>query len=381
MRDAQPLRQITGNGNRLPRRGLALLALLLCLANGCGVRGARPGDTAPFSQGVRPAAEDAERLVSNARYFMLMGRPEMALPGLEQEHRRNPGNLKVASALAQYYDALGLHRQAQEVYQEILELDPDNPAISNNRCFSYYLAGDFPQAERCFQKTLARQPQNRAARNNLGLVLCRQGRPEEARRLWSASDGEAAAAAKVAEVLALLEMAGDARYAQGPARQPEAPAVPLQAAAPPPAARSLTRPAPVPSAQPSAHDRQALGNPPMGRAAPLTAQDLVATRIAILNGNGQVDSARRTRASLHRQGYNVVTIGNYRDFGMHRTVIQFRPQAEQVAATLNRQFFPEAEIAPAPHLAKHIDVQVILGRDLLPPHQARTTGREPAPTR
>ena len=94
------------------------------------------------------------------------------------------------------------------------------------------------------------------------------------------------------------------------------------------------------------------------------------TTIAILNGNGMHNLARDTRSRLSLEGYNVVAINNFRDFGVDRTVIYYRPDAEHVATILNKQFFPGAELEPAPRLAEGIDVKVVLGHDLGPQRQA-----------
>ena len=103
---------------------------------------------------------------------------------------------------------------------------------------------------------------------------------------------------------------------------------------------------------------------------PITARELQETNIALLNGNGIPRLAHETRSRLSMEGFNVVTIANYRDFGMDRTVIYYRPDAKHVASILNSRFFPRAEIEPAPQLADSIDVQVILGHDLLPQQHA-----------
>jgi len=88
------------------------------------------------------------------------------------------------------------------------------------------------------------------------------------------------------------------------------------------------------------------------------------TNIAILNGNGIHNLAHDTRSRLHLEGYNVVAINNFRDFGVDRTVIHYRPEAEPVATILNKKFFPGAELESAPRLAENIDVKVVLGHDL-----------------
>ena len=187
---------------------------MLGLGIGCGLQDPRLGRGPDLSGGFQWAAADTSRLLRNAHYFKQIGQPELGAKELEEAHRLDPGNLEVADALAQYYDELGMGARAQQVYRETLALAPDNPALQNNLCFSYYQGGDWSQAETCFRKTLARQPHNQAARNNLGLVLCRQGRREEARRLWQEAEGEAVATQRLGEALAALGMAGEIPYAQ-----------------------------------------------------------------------------------------------------------------------------------------------------------------------
>src|SRR5665648_1117162 len=94
------------------------------------------------------------------------------------------------------------------------------------------------------------------------------------------------------------------------------------------------------------------------------------THIAVLNGNGIHNLAHSTRSRLHLEGYSVVAINNFSNFGVDRTVIYYRPEAERVATSLNKKFFPGAELEPAPRLADRIDVKVVLGHDLGPQQPA-----------
>jgi Tfp pilus assembly protein PilF len=157
---------------------------------------------------VRPASGDTARIMRNVSYFNLMGRPELALKELEEAHQLDPDNLKVSNSLAELYEHWGRTERAQQIYLEALSRDSDNQVLHNNLCFSYYLAGNLEQAEACFRKTLAQQSNNTNARNNLGLVLCRLGRQEEARQLWQAAEGGAAADQKLNQALAALNLAG-----------------------------------------------------------------------------------------------------------------------------------------------------------------------------
>jgi len=438
-----------------------VLVTLLAMGIGCGVRDSGLASGPEFTGEFRWAVGNTSRLLHNAHYFKLMGQPELALKELEEVHRLDPGNLKVADALAQYYDELGMGARAQQIYQETLGLAPDNPVLQNNLCFSYYQAGNWSQAERCYRQTLSRQPNNQAARNNLGLVLCRQGRQAEAQRLWQEAEGEAAAAQKMGEALTALGMAAETRYAQQtptnpgeqpyshhspPGRQPGANPVigtasPLPSQAPSPAVKeemaTASRPAAPPTAAapvklaatlspkqiaaaspsretPAPRPREDRVSPPPpsppreiatpaspGKATPqpalaaqldpkgaagkttpekpranpraLTARELMETDIAILNGNGIHYLAHDVRSQLSQEGFNVVDIKNFRDFGVDRTVIYYRPDSERVATILNNKFFPRAELKSAPLLADSIDVKIILGHDLFPQQHAEAS--------
>ncbi|HZE22315.1 MAG TPA: tetratricopeptide repeat protein, partial [Desulfobaccales bacterium] len=105
----------------------------------------------------------------------------------------------------------------------------------------------------------------------------------------------------------------------------------------------------------------------------LTAKELAETNIAILNGNGAHDLAHETRSRLSLEGFNVVNIGNYRDFGVARTKIYYRPDAKAVAVFLHHRFFPGAQVEPALRLADRIDVKVVLGQDLSQPQHAEAS--------
>jgi Flp pilus assembly protein TadD len=208
---------------------LAVLALLGawslgvagCTAQGSGY--ARMGEpSGSVLANARQSPGEISRLARNARYFKLMGQPELGLKELEQAHRQNPDNLQIVNLLAQNYEELGKFEAARQLYQEALTRQGSNPVIANNLCFSYYQEGRWQEAETCFRQTLAHDPRNQAARNNLGLLYCRLGRQDEARRLWQEAEGAAAADLKVSQALAALGMPDRAVYARKPKAAPAA---------------------------------------------------------------------------------------------------------------------------------------------------------------
>lgn len=167
-----------------------------------------------WGAGIRPAPGDTTRVLRNAHYLKMMGRPEMALKELEGAYHENPSNLRILDTLARTYEEVGEFDRAQKLYQQALAVDPTNEAVNNNLCFSYYLTGRYDKAEACFREALAKNPQNLTVRNNLGLLLCRLGRSEEARRLWQETEGEIAAQKKMQQVMVALGQGEQRHYAQ-----------------------------------------------------------------------------------------------------------------------------------------------------------------------
>lgn len=98
---------------------------------------------------------------------------------------------------------------------------------------------------------------------------------------------------------------------------------------------------------------------------PPTGEDLATTAIKVCNGNGVRNMARQTRERLDDEGYWVAAIGNHRDFGMEQTTIYYRPRGEKVAWALKEKLFRQAKVEPNPSLAGKVDIQVILGHDLV----------------
>jgi Tfp pilus assembly protein PilF len=264
-------------------------------AVGCGpVPSSSYTDATPgaFYPNVRQSPAELARLLRNAHYYKLMGRPELALKELEQAHQQNPGDLQLVNTLAQSYEELGQFDTARKLYQEALSLNGPHPALANNLCFTYYLEGRYQEAETCYRQTLARDPNNEAARNNLGLLYCRLGRTDEARRLWQEVDGTAAAEYKTRQALAALGMADRAVYAQ---RTSPAPAE-VSAVSPPLASAPSTRhspaatlapqkvamklPAQSPPEQP-VPDNDQIGNVVQEQAAPLKTSPVTASQAAL----------------------------------------------------------------------------------------------------
>ena len=413
-----------------------------------------------WGTGMRPALGDTTRVLRNAHYLKMMGRPELALKELEAAHQEDPRNLRVLDTLARTYEEVGEFDRAQKLYLQALALDPSNQALNNNLCFSYYLTGQYEKAETCFRQALANNPQNLTVRNNLGLLLCRLGRSEEAHRLWQETEGEMAAQKKIQQVMVALGLGEHPHYAQGlppspvkditpaaaalpgaPAPQPQAPAAspskvkePVKLAAnsapgplpsvkepaasvtpkktasaqpqkpspgikatsaspspgplaiPGPVAVQKKAPAKVPAVTQSQAQAQKPPAPPQQATTvkkpalaatppskPVKTQmaaapdKLAPSGIEVANGSGAYKLAHQTRSMLVDEGFKVVRIGNYRDFGVDNTVIYYRPGSEAVARALSAKFFPKSKLETGEEFARGADIKIVLGRDAATP--------------
>jgi len=87
----------------------AAVAGMLLMSAGCST----PGAGNPYGALVRPSPSETSRLLSNVHYYKLMGRPEAALKEMEEAHRADPDNLKIADALAQNYQELGQFQRSR----------------------------------------------------------------------------------------------------------------------------------------------------------------------------------------------------------------------------------------------------------------------------
>jgi Tfp pilus assembly protein PilF len=369
----------------------------------------RFGTPGGYFSNTHQSPTEVSRLLSNAHYYELMGRPELAIKELEQAHEQAPDNLKILNILAQKYEEVGQFEPARKLYQEALTKSAGHPALANNLCFTYYLEGHWQKAEKCYRQILAQDPNNEAARNNLGLLYCRLGRQDEARNLWQEAEGPAAAAYKTRQVLAVLEKPDSPVYSEVSAPAPipvaavrqsssaaDKQSTPAQPLAPEKVAMQLT-PKPVPEnlvpddvkpldevplkpapaeASPEASPAPATWANSRPRLAPLTAAELVGTAIEVRNGNGWPNMASQTRVLLNREGFTVAKIGNHIDFGAETTIIYFRPESERIAQAVNRTLFPKAKLQSSAELQKNIAVKILLGADLLdrPQLMARLSG-------
>ena len=74
----------------------------------------------------------------------------------------------------------GRPSEAEQVLQELIHLEPDNPAFHFYLGITVYEQGKYGEAQTAFRKAIELRPDDAEAYNNLGSALSRQGKPGEA---------------------------------------------------------------------------------------------------------------------------------------------------------------------------------------------------------
>lgn len=106
---------------------------------------------------------------------------------IEARTEARPSNLDYLSLLGQYHSASGEHGEALRVYEQMLELLPDNPEALGRAAQAQFLAGGGsldPVAKARAEAALAIDPNQRAALATLGMGLFEAGEYAAAIGYW-----------------------------------------------------------------------------------------------------------------------------------------------------------------------------------------------------
>lgn len=87
--------------------------------------------------------------------------------------------------LGTHYLKIGRISDAATTYQELAQLDPDNPEVLVNLAAAASHAGDFQAMKRHLDRALQIAPQSAQAMINMGNLYARQNQPEEARQWFN----------------------------------------------------------------------------------------------------------------------------------------------------------------------------------------------------
>ena len=114
-----------------------------------------------------------------ARTYVLQGKTDQAIAGLEAVIQENPRNPSAYMTLGHLYEQKNAYAQARQVYRRALQTIPDLWPAANNLAFLISEVGTSPEeldyASELASKALAQQPENPVVLDTVGWIYYRQG--------------------------------------------------------------------------------------------------------------------------------------------------------------------------------------------------------------
>jgi hypothetical protein len=283
----------------------------------------------------------AEGLFRLGRYFEGQARREQAIFAYREALRRDPLQVEVYNRLGMLLGESGRHAEAIHEFQAAIALASNRADLYNNLGFAYLLAGKDAEAARALEEAQRLEPTLAKVTDNLRIAKTRLAIPATSDALPKTT---AAPVAHVPAVLTedrvrLIEVSPRVFELKPPVDRRPIEVTPL----PFPPEASAT-----PTEQP---------RPPVPHARSF--------RLEVSNGNGITGMAKRVSEHLRRVGVHTQRLTNDRPFEQQHTVIHYRPGFEREAEILKAKLQPEVRAIASKALAGHIDVRLVLGRDVL----------------
>jgi len=119
-------------------------------------------------------------LLNQARQLAQSGNLEVSVKKYQQVLALEPDNPAVHFELGEIAFKLGEYQSAISCLRKAIELDSCRPTFYNGLGVAYSCIGDLPAGARCFERALELDPDNAAAHNNLGISYRDQGREADA---------------------------------------------------------------------------------------------------------------------------------------------------------------------------------------------------------
>lgn len=169
------------NTNRLYRRGVALLVLLL--ATGCSARhGVVHGQQAapPATSGMQEMDPRAVDLVIRGSVAELLGDYRAALLAYQEAQIYAPNSPSLLLAIAQNYQRLHNFDSALNVLKQAEKLDPQNVEVLQNLALLHEVQQDNKAAMAVYERLVALQPLEPDVRYRLGTIYLREQQNDKA---------------------------------------------------------------------------------------------------------------------------------------------------------------------------------------------------------
>ncbi|MBL4800398.1 MAG: tetratricopeptide repeat protein [Emcibacter sp.] len=133
--------------------------------------------------------QNPRALTGLANAYILLNRPTMAIPLLNDAIALNPRNVEAISSLAVAFEMRGNGRAAMAVYQDGLSIDPNNLKLLNNYGLSLALQSRHGQAIEVLKQAAQHRDADATHRQNLAMAYALAGDEVMSARLLSIDNG------------------------------------------------------------------------------------------------------------------------------------------------------------------------------------------------
>jgi Flp pilus assembly protein TadD len=130
--------------------------------------------------------EDREVLAAYGKALAANGSFEEALKIVRRAQTPDRPDWRLMSAEAAILDQTGQSQAARGLYQQALDLAPNEPIILSNYAMSYVVTGELAEAEKLLRRAIAVPSADARVRQNLALVVGLQGRFKDAEKIAAA---------------------------------------------------------------------------------------------------------------------------------------------------------------------------------------------------
>jgi tetratricopeptide (TPR) repeat protein len=269
--------------------------------------------------------------------------------------------------LGRYLEGQKRYEQAINAYREAIKRDPLLVEAYTGLGMSLAAQQRYDDAVRQFQAAIVLEPQAAHLHNNLGYAYLLSGQAEQAVKALEQAQRLDPAHARSAENLRTAQAKLGNPVSQPASRSTTPPVETITA--PPPGTR-LVKVAPqvfeleLPPKPRNLERIQAVPLPPLPQQQP-RAMPTRSFKLEVSNGNGVLGLAKRVAGRLTGAGLKTARLTNQRPFNHATTEVQYREGYAAEAEALAAKLHHPVQVKRSERLARHIDVRLVLGRDVL----------------
>jgi tetratricopeptide (TPR) repeat protein len=270
--------------------------------------------------------------------------------------------------LGRYFEGQARYDAAIDAYRETIKRDPLMVEAYTGLGMSLAAQQRYDDAVRQLQAAIVLAPQVAHLHNNLGYAYLLGGQTEQAVKALEEARRLDPAHARSAENLRIAQAKLPGTIPQAVASQSTTPVV--QAITTPSAGARLVEVAPqvfelkMPPEPRSLEQIHAVPLPPLPPQQP-RAMPTRSFKLEVSNGNGVLGLAKRVADRLTGAGVRTARLTNQLPFDQPTTEMQYREGYAAEAAALAAKLQHPVQVKPNQDLASHIDVRLVLGRDVL----------------